>query len=237
MQHTEAAVAKQSAIGYDCSKWNKKLKLSYQDLMDKKKPGERQSQRMKAAIEAAFQSLLREQSYESLTVGDITERANVGRSTFYRYFGTKTDLLIAMHETLFKQLNLGMTTRAEWLAETPPVSLVTFLTHMRRMDIRTPAYYTLSKDLTFSREMTLILRRVTVLLSSQIETGLRAAFGDASTRIPLPLIAESVVGIYTSLFSWWLTGDTSLTSEQAAAHIHHLIRAIVREAFILENPH
>ncbi len=201
-----------------------------------RKPGERQTQRMKAAIEDAFQTLLREQSYETLTVSDITERANVGRSTFYRYFETKTDLLIAMHENLFTRLNLGMARRAEWLADTPPPGLVDFLTHMRRMDQRNPAYYTLSKDLSFSREMTLIIRRVTLLLNNQIEAGLRQAFADVESCIPLPLVAQSIVGIYTSLFSWWLTEKSDLTAEQAAIHIHCLIRALVCQAFLVTQP-
>lgn len=201
----------------------------------KRKPGERQTQRMKAAIEAAFQALLRERSYESLTVSDITERANIGRSTFYRYFETKTDVLIAMHETMFRQIKLGMNTRAEWLADVPPPGLIEFLLNMRRMDTRNPAYFTLSKDLTFSREMTLILRRITTILSDQIEGGLREAFAGVPTRIPLPLLSETVVGIYTSLFNWWLTEHSGLTSEQAATHIHHLIRATVRETFILDE--
>jgi AcrR family transcriptional regulator len=197
-----------------------------------RKPGERQTERMKQAIESAFQALLREKSYESLTVGDITERANVGRSTFYRYYETKTDLLIAMHERMFSQLRLGMTTREEWLADEPSQGLIDFLTRMRRMDQRAnPAYYTLSKDLTFSREMTMIIRRVTMLLNEQVGGGLKQAFEEQATTIPLPVLAETIVGIYTSLFNWWLSDRGGMTAEQAAGHIHRLIRATVREAF------
>jgi AcrR family transcriptional regulator len=195
-----------------------------------KKHGERQSQRMKAAIEAAFQTLLREKSYESLTVGEIAERANVGRSTFYRYFETKTDLLIAMHETMFTRMDLAMSSREQWLADAPPASLVDFLMQMRRMDRRAPAYYTLSKDLSFSREMTLIMRRITLFLSEQIEIGLRQSFGAQAMRVPFALLAQTIVGIYMSVFQWWLLEDQSLTAEQVATHLHHLVRATVREA-------
>jgi hypothetical protein len=33
-----------------------------------------------------------------------------------------------------------------------------------------------------------------------------------------------------SVFQWWLLEDQSLTAEQVATHLHHLVRATVREA-------
>jgi AcrR family transcriptional regulator len=185
---------------------------------------------MKAAIEAAFLLLLQECSYEALTISDITERANVGRSTFYRYFETKTDLLIAMHATIFTRFNFVGTTQEDWLKDEPPAGMVDFLSHMQRMDRRSPAYFTLTKDLTFSREMMLIMRRITEMLSRQVSDGLREAFGDTATKVPLGLLSHSIVGQYTTLFEWWLTQTPELTPADAARHIHHLIRAVVREA-------
>lgn len=200
-----------------------------------KRPGERQAQRMKTAIETAFHELLRERSYEDLSVSEIAERANVGRSTFYRYYETKTDLLIAIHERLFERLNLGMTERAQWLGDAPPPGLAEFLAQMRRMDARNPAYYTLSKDLSFSREMTLIMRRITLLLRRQVEAGLSEAFASQQPQMPLPMLAETVVSIYTALLNWWLTQQDDLSAEQTAAHLHRLIRAVVRDAYLLDG--
>jgi AcrR family transcriptional regulator len=48
--------------------------------------GERQAQRTKEALEKAFVQLIREKNYDTITISDITNRANTGRSTFYRYF-------------------------------------------------------------------------------------------------------------------------------------------------------
>lgn len=41
----------------------------------------------------ALSDLLTEKSYESITITDIVNRANIGRSTFYRNFDTKDDVL------------------------------------------------------------------------------------------------------------------------------------------------
>ncbi|MDX2137364.1 MAG: TetR/AcrR family transcriptional regulator [Chloroflexota bacterium] len=188
---------------------------------------------MRTAIVDAFQALLQETSYEALTVGNITERANVGRSTFYRYFETKTDLLIAMHEAIFLRFNFVSATEQDWLKDDPPPALIEFLRHMKTMERLNPAYYTLTKDLTYSREMMLIMRRVTDTLSHQVETGLAQAFVGMQSSVPLPLLAQSIVGNYTTLFAWWLTHDSALTPDEVARHIHHLTRAMIREALSL----
>ncbi|MCB9106061.1 MAG: helix-turn-helix transcriptional regulator [Anaerolineales bacterium] len=45
--------------------------------------------------------LIHEKNYTAIAISDITERANTGRSTFYRYFQTKADLLVSLHEDIF----------------------------------------------------------------------------------------------------------------------------------------
>lgn len=47
---------------------------------------DRRALRSRQALTAAFVELLLERGYANLTVGEVTERANVGRSTFYAHF-------------------------------------------------------------------------------------------------------------------------------------------------------
>ncbi len=62
---------------------------------------DRRQRRTRAAIFSAFSSLLERQSYGSITVQQIIDRADVGRSTFYAHFGTKEDLLRELCGELF----------------------------------------------------------------------------------------------------------------------------------------
>lgn len=54
---------------------------------------DRRIARSRTAIAAAFIELMLQNGYDALTVEAVTERANVGRSTFYMHFRSKEDVL------------------------------------------------------------------------------------------------------------------------------------------------
>ena len=78
----------------DCSKPNKYLKL-YGEIMD------RRQRKTREAIFNAFTELLSSKHYSQITVGEIIEKADVGRATFYAHFETKDFLLKELCEELF----------------------------------------------------------------------------------------------------------------------------------------
>lgn len=57
--------------------------------------------------------LFTEQGYDATTVAQIAERAEVTRSTFFRYFPDKRELLVAGQETLSRLLAEGISAAAE----------------------------------------------------------------------------------------------------------------------------
>lgn len=54
---------------------------------------DRRVRRTRAALVDAFLELVVERPYDEIAVGDIIERAGVGRSTFYQHVANKEDLL------------------------------------------------------------------------------------------------------------------------------------------------
>src|SRR5579862_2003050 len=52
---------------------------------------------------AAFE-LFDERGYEQTTVDDITERAGLGRTTFFRHYRSKEDVIFPDHDRLLEQV-------------------------------------------------------------------------------------------------------------------------------------
>jgi AcrR family transcriptional regulator len=67
----------------------------------------------RADLEDSAAELFLERTYAATSVADITQRAGVSRTTFFNYFGAKSDVLWSTFDTHIGRL-------AECLAEAPP---------------------------------------------------------------------------------------------------------------------
>ena len=68
---------------------------------------DRRQRKTREAIFTAFRELLEKHRYENITVQDIIDRADVGRSTFYSHFETKDALLKAICSDIFDHIFRG----------------------------------------------------------------------------------------------------------------------------------
>ena len=71
------------------------------ELYGKAETMDRRRRKTRAAIFSALDGLLEEKDYDSITVSNIIDRADVGRTTFYDNFETKDDLLDQLCQSLF----------------------------------------------------------------------------------------------------------------------------------------
>ena len=186
-----------------------------------KKPGNRQFQRTQTALKKAFIALLQETNYESITVGDIADRANLGRSTFYRHYDSKPDILLSWHEDIFEGLNLGFYTSRKWLNDEPPAQLLAFFERMREADMPLN---------NFGNDSAYVIRNIGGLFVQQIETNLSRSFSEAELNIPLKFLAQAMAGVYVWVFQWWIMEQPAYDAEEMATYTHRTMKGLIAKA-------
>ena len=100
---------------------------------------DRRQKKTREAIFKAFTDLLSKKQYGQITVGEIIERADVGRATFYAHFETKDFLLKELCEELFCHIFDSTEAGGEkhkhiFDCEAPSSVIVHLLQHLQKND-------------------------------------------------------------------------------------------------------
>ena len=88
----------------------------------KGKPKQRQSRRVKATrlkLLNAARDMFAEKGFDSTTIDDITERADVGKGTFYYHFTDKEDVIAELVERMMGELMESIDKRCEDTVDLP----------------------------------------------------------------------------------------------------------------------
>ena len=171
-----------------------------------KRPIDRRVARSREMLHQALLSLIVKKGYDAITVEDICETANVGRSTFYAHFTSKDDLKRSGLEHLREQL-LDRQQSAAIAADKEigrlGFSLTTF-EHARD-------HIHLYRALMGSRGGAIALGTIRQVLCDCVRREL-AAIGAKSGKegIPNELVVEYVVGGYMAMLTRWLDGGAKL---------------------------
>lgn len=186
--------------------------------------GQRQAERSKRALITAFAELLHRQSYQSITIQEIVGRANMGRSTFYRYFQAKADVLVAMHKEFFTSAALGILPTSNELTANPAPGLVRMLTLFQQAGALPVSLTSLGDDADY------VFRQISTLLCQSIEEKLYATWVGQESTIPFPLLAQAMTGIYMGLLRGVAENQATFSPELLAETITRLNHALLREA-------
>lgn len=69
--------------------------------------------RTRDALGDALVALMQEKPFDSITVQDVLDRAQVGRSTFYSHFSDKDDLLMSDAEEFFEGIAMALSVHGD----------------------------------------------------------------------------------------------------------------------------
>jgi AcrR family transcriptional regulator len=167
-------------------------------MNDKK---DRRSQRTRHLLSEALVELIREKGYDSITVSDIIQRANVGRSTFYAHYRDKDDLFVGEMDRVI-----------EVLGQRVPDEQETLLFPSLGLFRHVGEEYELYKALVWTPGIDLLIKHMQKLLSQRIKLGLERS--GQSYDLPLPILANFIAGNFLTLLKWWLENKRIYSPEQ-----------------------
>ncbi len=191
--------------------------------MAEKKP-DRRVQRTRELLQSALMQLIKEKGYDAITIQDITERANLGRTTFYLHYQGKDELLLDHHTDFIAHLNLERLSRDELLGDNPTPAMVSFFAQ---------TYNGQAVYLAFTRtkDADIIMRGVRQRMADSLQDSLRTAFPDSTPNLPMDVLTHYIIGAQLSLVDWWITNRKPYTPEQITAMLHRLQRTAVCDAY------
>lgn len=185
--------------------------------MDSTKKLDRRIVRTRAMLQAALLDLIDKQGYDSISVADITDRADLRRATFYLHYKDKGDLLLATLESMFDQL----VAQIEAVTVRDPLAGKTDLATWRAMFEHVAAHRTLYKNILTGASAAAIGRRIRAYLAERLLMSLRAAPPE-SISLPAEVIANYLAGAEVGLMIWWLESDAPYSAEDMAAMAQRL---------------
>ncbi len=185
---------------------------------------DRRVQRTRELLRNTLVRLIREKDYDEITIQDITNRANLGRTTFYLHYQSKDDLLLDHHADFTTSLNLSQLSREQLLSATPQTEMITFL---HRFSEGKFIYLAIRN----AKDFHVIMRGIREQMTNVLAASLEAAYPDTPPTIPLPVLATYIVGAQLGLVDWWLTNHTGYTPQDIAAILQQLQRAAIRDAY------
>lgn len=181
---------------------------------------DRRQKKSREAIFKAFTELLSSKHYSKITVGEIIERADIGRATFYAHFETKDFLLKELCQELFCHIfDTSDSGRAEhrhiFNCEGDSSALNHLLRHLQRNDNNVLL-------LLKSRNNQLFLNYFRQNLESLLESELDLKKGKHE-GIPEPLLKKHAVATFMELLKWWVEGGMVLPPETVSEYFMKLI--------------
>ncbi len=184
------------------------------------KPIDRRVRRTRDQIQKAFMDLMLEKGYSSVTVQDIIDRANVGRSTFYAHFTDKEELLGIQLEDFRGYLRQNRCYSHVQPGE-PQLPILGFsLAILRHAEGHFEHHLRL---LVKSDAAGIIHRRILKILKDCAQEELEAISREYSSSVPLDALAQYIINAFLGLMTWWLENKLPYPAEQMNQLCYSLI--------------
>jgi len=187
--------------------------------------------RTRHALRAALLELVKEKSFDSLSVEEITERANLGRATFYLHYKDKEDLLLEE----FREI---ASNRVQVLSEIPVLlwksnqgqieladdhmPLMPLLLVFEHASQNADLYRILLRGESSRRIVEQIREIIVQAINEIVRTRMQPELAPRLPQVPVEMLAAYFSGALMSTLNWWLEQSEPMLPEEMTRNFQHL---------------
>ena len=175
---------------------------------------DRRVRRTRDALGNALLALMQEQSFETITVQQVLDRAHIGRSTFYSHYLGKDDLLLSDVEDFLEDASTFLLRRREDSNRVAPVR--EFFAHVAEMQHIRAAFHRADKMRDF-------LELAQGFFARAIKKRLSAISPPGAGRNQYAARSHALAGAMLSLMSWWLDHTAEISAEEMDSLFHQIV--------------
>ena len=192
---------------------------------------DRRIQRTRQSLRTALLELIKKKGYDAISIEEITERANVGRATFYLHYKDKEDLLLeefsemandkvqVLSEIPFSAWLPSQEDIADTKKKRPAPPLLIVFEHIYE---NSELYYILLKSERSSRIVERIRKISTEAIVKFVETKAKTDPIPLLFQVPIEFFAAFFSGALLSTVDWWLEEDMHHSPREMA----HLFQSL-----------
>jgi AcrR family transcriptional regulator len=180
-----------------------------------KKREDARVRRTRDALGDALVALMQEKPFDTITVQDVLDRAQVGRSTFYSHYSDKDDLLMSDAEEFFESVAMLLSVRGDTSDRVFPVR--EFFGHIIEAKTFVDALVSAGK-------MNDNMELARGLFARGIERRLaEVPKGQGIAENERPAIAFAHAGALLALLQWWVDRGMKQTPAEMDQLFHRLV--------------
>lgn len=176
---------------------------------------DRRQKKTREAILGAFAELVSKKHYSKISVGEIIDKANVGRATFYAHFETKDFLLKELCRELFCHIFDSAEHSKEhnhiFECDAPSSVALHLLRHFEKNDNNILDLLTCESNELFLRffkeEMSHLIERRPTLFESK-----------AASNLPLDFLKNHISSSFVETVRWWVLGGMKESAETVCSY-------------------
>ena len=197
---------------------SEKTQIAKMHIPHLKKKIDARVRRTRDALGDALVELMQEKPFDSITVQDVLDRAQVGRSTFYSHFTDKDDLLMSDADEFFESISIALSVHGDKSDRVFPVK--EFFMHI--MD---------AKQFVDALKSSGKMHENFELAQGHFARGIERRLkeiprGAAIPERETPIRAVAHAGALLSLLTWWIDRGMKETPEQMDSLFHRMVWGI-----------